>query len=284
MKLSRISILITAVFLCFSCSGNEKKEIKASEILKLLKKGEAVQIVDKIILDDLDFVSAKEPFLMSNNTLQTEITSNIFFSNCVFMGKVTTNGQKEKFGITSVFKNNVSFVGCDFRGEVNFENAVIFGSVNFSKSIFRKNTSFNGIAIWSKDSYFSEVKAEDDFSMIYSSVLGNLYFINARFDKNASFQEISVKGKLSFNNATFQQSAGLDLIEVYERAFFNYVTFEKEANFSNSKFFQTAEFVNAKFNAKGNFEKTFFLNTARFDGVDTEKDLILTETFFGNKK
>ncbi len=272
-----------SVFLCFSCVGAEKKEIKASEIIQLIKKGKHVQIVNKIILDDLDFTKESDPFILNANVLQVEIKSNIFFSNCIFMGKVTSNGKVDPLSVHTVFKNNLVFVECDFRGEVDFEGAIVYGMVNFSKSVFRDNANFNNLAVWSKDSYFSEVKAEKGFSMIYSSFYGNLYFLDAHFDGPASFQESSIKGKLSFNNNVFKERAGFDLMEICGGAFFNYATFEKNADFSFSRFLHTTEFVNTIFKEKGNFEKTFFLNTVRFVDVDTT-NLILTDTFFGNNK
>ncbi len=282
MKIYRLILLVASVVVCLSCVGAEKKEMKASEIIKLVKKGKPVQIVNKIILDDLDFTSGSEPFILNANMLQCEIRSNIFFDQCVFMGKVTSNGKLDKTPIQSCFKSNLVFMGCDFRGEVNFEGAIIFGMVNFGRSVFRENANFNNMAVWAKDSYFSEMKAEKDFSMIYASFAGNLFFLDAGFSGNTSLQETSVKGKLSFNNSVFKERAGFDLMEVCGGAFFNYTKFEKTTDFSWSRFLHTTEFVNASFGKQVNFEKTFFLNTVNFEGVDRTR-LILTDTFFGNK-
>ena len=59
----QLFLVFVAVFMCFSCVGAEKKEIKASEVIKLIRKGKPVQIVDKIILGDLDFTADSEPFI-----------------------------------------------------------------------------------------------------------------------------------------------------------------------------------------------------------------------------
>lgn len=283
MKKFNPILLLLSFFICFSCAGSEKKEMKASDIIGLIKKGKHIQIIDKIIMDDLNFTSQGDPFILNGNALQIEINSNIFFSNCVFMGRVSSNGKKESLPVKSIFKNNVTFSGCDFRGEVDFDGAIVFGMINFSKSIFRKYANFNNLTIGSKDCYFSEIKAEDNFSMVYALFSGNLYCIDAHFDKNVSFQETSVKGKLSFNNTVFKQNAGFDLMEVCGGAFFNYTVFEKNANFSFSRFLYTTEFINTSFKEKGNFEKAFFLNTVRFEGFNPDDNLILTNTFFGNK-
>ena len=280
--MTRSLLFILSAFFFLSCSAASNKEMKASEIVRLLQKGKDVQIVDRIIWDDLDFSASKNLKVFSLNQLQANVEGNVFFSNCVFMGKVTSNGKKEALSVCTRFKSNLIFHECDFRGEVDFSGANVFGMVNFSKSVFRENANFDQIAVWSKDSYFSEMKAEKDFSMIYAAIKGNLYFLNAGFDGGASFQEINVDGKLSFNNSVFKNSAGFDLMSVHGAAFFNYIVFEKGADFSFSRFLSVADFVNANFGEKGVFEKTFFLNTVRFKGVDVVNTLNLTDTYFGN--
>ena len=280
--MTRTFLFLASVFIFFSCSAASKKEMRASEIVRMLQKDKDVQIVDKIIWDDLDFSVSKKLKVFSFNQLQTDVEGNVFFSNCIFMGKVTSNGKKETLPVCTRFKSNLIFHECDFRGEVDFCGAKIDGMINFSKSVFRENACFDQIAVWSKDSYFSEMKAEKDFSMIYASVKGNLYFLNAEFDGGVSFQEINVDGKLSFNNSVFKKGAGFDLMSVNGAAFFNYTVFEKRADFSFSRFLSTTDFVNANFGGKGYFEKTFFLNTVSFRGVDVVNSLILTDAFFGN--
>ena len=279
MKIFKLMVIMLSVSACYSCAAADKKEMKASDIIKLIKTGKPVQLVDKIIIDDLDFSLSFEPFIMYSNTLQCEITSNIFFESCVFMGKVTSNGKLEQNPVKSCFKNNLVFTGCDFRGEVDFDGAVVFGMVNFDRSVFRENANFNNLAAWAKSCFFSEIKAEKRFSMIYASFLGNLNFFDAVFSGNVSFQETSVRGTLTFNNCAFEDRAGFDLMEICGNAFFNYAKFNKTANFSWSRFMNTANFVNTAFEEKANFEKTFFLNTVNFEGVDRTR-LILTDSFF----
>ena len=258
MRIFRLVTCIIFVFICLGCSGTEKKEMKASEIIKLMKKGKPIQIVNKFIIGDLDFTTTAKPFILNASMLQSEIHSNIFFEGCVFMGKVTSNGKHGKTPIQVCFRKNLAFVGCDFRGEVDFDGAVIFGAVNFGRSVFREKANFSNMAVWAKDSYFSEMKAEKVFLMIYASYAGNLYFPNTSFAGNASFQETSVKGKLVFNNSVFAERAGFDLMDVYGAAFFNYAEFEKTADFSQSCFMHTVDFVNASFGQPANFENATF--------------------------
>ncbi|GHV65756.1 hypothetical protein FACS1894199_07310 [Bacteroidia bacterium] len=246
-------------------SGVKATEMKASEILAVIKAGKPVQFIDKIILDDLDFTQSSEPYIMDTQTLQVEVPVNIFFNNCIFMGKVSSTGKQKSLSVIASFRRNLVFTGCDFRGEVDFSRTVVWGQVNFSQSNFREVATFNNICVWAKDSYFSEVKAEKDFSMIYASYAGNLYAISAQFSGVVSFQEMSVKGKLLFNHSVFSQRAGFDLMEIGGNVFFHRAKFGKVADFSFSRFLNNADFSSAEFAEKGNFEKTFFQNPAIFD-------------------
>jgi hypothetical protein len=274
----RIVLLLAVIFTFSECSASEKKEIKASSILEQIKKGNHIHFNDKIIVDDLNFSDSAEPFIFSTSALQTEIKSNIFFSNCIFLGKVTANEKKSNIPVRCKFNNNLIFFNFDFRDEVNFNGAIVFG-MNFSKSTFREKTDFNNIAVWAKDSYFQEINAEKEFTLINALIFGNLYFQNSVFKGKTSFQSASVKGTLMFNYCTFEENAGLDLMETGGDAFFNHVQFAKWTNFSWSRFMNTTNFANAIFENKATFEKTIFLNTVDFEGVD-KTHLIFTDAFF----
>ena len=267
------------VFTCFSCAGAEKKEMKVSEIIKLMKSGKPVQVIDKIIVGDLDFTAAGEPFIVNGHLLQCEIQSNIYFENCVFMGKVTSNGKRGENPVRGVFRNNLVLTGCDFRGEVDFEGAILFGMINFSRSTFRERANFNNITVWAKDNYFQETTAEKEFSMIYASIAGNLHMQSSEFGGNAAFQMMIVRGALMFNFCSFSGRVGLDRIEVGDNAFFNNAKFNSVANFANSRFMNRANFASVIFEDRANFERTFFLNAVNFDGVN-RNNLNLTNATF----
>jgi len=260
MKIYRLVACILFLATSCSCSGEEKKEVKASEIIRLDKKGKPVHIVDKIIIGEEDYTSGCKPYVLNANMLQCKIQSNIFFEQCIFTGKVTSNGKHGKTPVQGCFQGNLVFTGCDFREEADFSGAVVFGMVNFGRSVFRENVNFNHIAVWAKSSFFSEMNAEKDFSMVDASFAGSMSFFDAVFHGNASFQETSVKGKLLFSNSVFNERAGFDMMEVYGNAFFNYARFEKNADFSWSRFLGMVDFSNTSFEKQANFEKTSFLN------------------------
>lgn len=273
--MKRFIIFFVSLVLCLSCSATEKKEIKASSIIKLLKKEKHIHFHDKIIIDDLDFSQGAEPYIFSPNKLQSEIESNIFFSNCIFLGKVTSNGKRGDIMIKSCFRNNLIFIGCDFRGEVDFTEMIANGLVDFSKSVFRENAIFNGIAVWSKDSYFSEIKAEKRFMVIYSSFYGNLNAISCEFFDNVSFQQTYINGDIVFNNSSFHKKAGFDNLKIDGKSFFNYVVFEGFSIFMGTHFLNTVDFNKTQFNQTANFEKAYFLEKVNwYDNVSNDNIIL----------
>ena len=265
MNLSKLVALVLFLAVPFSCSAAEKKEMKASKIISLAKKGKPVHVVNKIIIGDLDFSQAGKPVVLNASVLQCNIESGIFFESCVFLGKVTSNGVHGKASVQTCFRSNIIFTGCDFRGEVDFSGAVVFGMVNFSRSVFREAANFNHIAVWAKHSFFSETNAEKGFTMVDASFAGNLTVFGSTFHQNASFQEMSTKGKLVFNNSVFKGRAGFDMMTVFGDTFFNYARFERIADFSSSRFIGMVDFVNANFDRPKNTENAFFMHSVKYE-------------------
>lgn len=259
MKL-RTFLLVSLGFLFSSCTqAQEKKEIHASDFLKDVKKGKAVSVANKIILDDVNFfVSEKNLQLAGSNRLENVVDGNIFFVNCIFMGNVSAVGEYKSVGVQTKFNNNLIFQNCDFRGDVVFDNAVVMGTADFQQAKFRKNASFNNMMIWAKDSYFSEIEAEGTVNFIYATFNGNLYMRDAVFQKPVSFQGVTVQGQFAASGMNCLQSAEFDMITVGQRAIFNYSTFAKQPTFIQARFHDDAEFVGDTLqNVNEVFENTY---------------------------
>ena len=109
-------------FLFTSCYGRtNKKEIRASEIIKLINKGESVQFYDRIILDDLNFSDVKDAHISSISSIQKPVRSNIVFVNCVFMGKVTATGSYQRMREVVLFERNVTFLAAILEGKLTLK-------------------------------------------------------------------------------------------------------------------------------------------------------------------
>ena len=263
----KIKGIILCLFLSFafiSCNGETKKELYASEILKLIHKGEPVAFYDRIIMDDLDFSEVKEAHLLSISYIQKPIRSNVFFINCVFMGKVLAAGTYQKMQKVVSFEKNVTFFNCDFRGEVNFENMIVRGELNVAQSTFRAQTSFNQITVLGEKNSFWEIVAESSFDMVHPHFHGDVNFMDAKFQKYASFQSMRVN-TLQFNNAQFMKEVDFSNTIVHGNTFFNYVKFEGNALFSYSKFFGDVDFLHNNYQNQCDFSNSFFYGQSRFN-------------------
>ena len=257
------------VFLCLcvlfsSCSHAEQKEIYAKDIIKQLAKGKNITITNKIIMDDLDFTAVDNPQPLNSTSIQDVVKGNVFFVNCVFMGKVTACDNTQKIPIYTKFNENLVFQQCDFRGECDFQMAVVMGASSFVQSKFRKKANFNNFVVLGKDTYFSEIEAEDSFSMNYASFGGNFFIMDGKFQKDLSLQNATINGKLLANGLLCSANAEFDMISVHGRAIFNYSQVEKQASFIQSRFFDDADFIGIKF-AEFTYENAYFYGLLRFD-------------------
>ena len=263
-KIKGIIFCLFFPFLLTSCQGATKKEIYASEILKLINKGEPIQFYDRIILDDLNFSEAKDAHILSIAYIQTPVRSNIFFINCVFMGKVSATEMYEKMQKVVSFEKNVTFFNCDFRGEVNLDNMIVRGELSVAKSTFRSPTSFNHIAVFGERNSFWEIVAESSFAMAHPHFHGDVNFMDAKFQKYTSFQGMKVNS-LQFNNTYFTKGVDFSNIIVYGNTFFNYAKFEENALFPYSKFFGDVDFLHNNYQNQSDFSKSFFYGQSRFN-------------------
>ncbi len=263
-KIRRFAICLFFSFLFISCSGATKKEIYASEILKLINKGESIQFYDKIILDDLDFSEAKDAHILSVSYIQKPVRSNIFFINCVFMGKVSATGLYQKMQKVVLFEKNVTFFSCDFRGDVNFDNMIVRGEFSVAKSVFRAPASFNQITVSGERNSFWEIEAEFSFDMVHAHFHGDVNFMDAKFRQYASFQAVTVN-TLQFNNAYFSKEVDFSNSIIHGNTFFNYTKFEGNALFSYSKFFGNVDFLYDTYQSRSDFSNSFFYGQVRFN-------------------
>ena len=278
-KIKAILFFLLFPFFLSSCQGATKKEIYASEILKLINKGEPVQFYDKIILDDLDFSEAKETSISSVSSVQKTVHSNILFVNCVFMGKIAASGLEKKMQKVVSFEKNVTFFKCDFRGEVNFESTLFNGNIDFSQSVFRNTTSFNEITAFGKKNLFTDIVSESSFNMINVLIHGNINFMNAKFQSNVSFQSMTVNA-LQFSNAVFDKKADFSNMVVHKNSFFNYVTCHENLFFPFSKFYGDADFLNSSFEHEADFSGSFYYGKTRFNNSVFKGDAVFLNSVF----
>ncbi|GBU24928.1 hypothetical protein R83H12_01564 [Fibrobacteria bacterium R8-3-H12] len=213
-----------------SCFG-ENTVVKASDIIKKLEKGEPVEIRDAVVEGVLDFSSIGKPYPVNTAMAEARVKANIFCLRCVFKEKVVA----QKNNAYTRFDGNVIFLESEFQKDVDFSNAVIHGTVNFSRSVFREDAVFNQLTVWARDSYFAEIKANKKLSFDAANFHGNLSFFNSKFIGSFSLQEVFVLGILQSSNTDFSGKTDFAMLRIVGRAIFHYAKFKYEPDFTDSK-------------------------------------------------
>jgi len=221
--------LLAILLALTSCFGGTS--IKAEDIIKKLEKGESVEMKDAIVEGVLDFSNIGKPSPVGAAMLEARVKANFFCLRCLFKEKVVA----QKNNVRTRFDGNVVFLESEFQKDVDFTNAIIYGTVNFTKSVFKENAIFYQLAVWSKDSYFSDITANKKISFDASSFQGNLSFLNSKFLDSFSLQEVFVLGILQSSNADFGGKTDFTMLKTVNRAIFNYAKFKYEPNFSDIK-------------------------------------------------
>ena len=261
-------VSLTLIFLLTACgqaqSGVSKKEMKASEIIKLINKGKDVHLNDRIIVDDLDFSSVKDLSVASVGKMESHVGVNLFFSNCVFLGNVTAIGEYRKLLVYTSFSKNVTFFDCDFRGNLTMDYADVYGTVEFSRSAFRGETSFNNIYVRGNRLGFLEVEAERNFSMVDADIRGNANFMNAKFDSTANFLGMRVN-KLQCSNVVFSGNVDFSNSFFNGDVLFNYVEYGANAQFSFSKYYGNTDFMHSVYTGSVSYERSSFYGGVRWN-------------------
>ncbi|MEE0997581.1 MAG: pentapeptide repeat-containing protein [Paludibacteraceae bacterium] len=280
--MNRIYILITVCLLFLSCGSaqsDNQKEIKASDIIKLLGKGKDIQLHEMIVVGDLDFTTVHDGFMSSLTTIQTPVTQNIFFIDCVFMGNVTTCGSYLKLSKNVWFEKNVSFVSCDFRKDLNFSNSTIMGQVSFAKSIFRGNAKLENMTVHGKANSFCEIEAEKDFSMAQSDFRGDVNFMDAKFGGSVLFQYF--RGfSFQFNNVSCADRLDLSNMTISENAYLNYLKCTKDATLSFTKIYGNADFLQGNYRGVADYTGLSVLGKARFNDSQYRDSVAFVDTMF----
>lgn len=278
------SLLIMLLSCSISCSGKKSKDMKASDIINLIKKGKDVLVYDKVISGDLDFTEMEKYYVFAFPNMETHIPVNVSFSNCVFMGKVVgssnrvVDGSKKKVNVFSVFEKNLTFFDCDFRGEVAMDEMVVNGKLECSKSIFRENTSFNSLYVRGTHVGFVDMESEKNFSMCYAHFMCDANFMDAKFKGRANFLGMNVD-KVMFSNAEFGEEVDFSNSNFKGDALFNYVKYTSGAQFSFSKYYGDLDFMSSSCAGDVSFERSFFYGRIRliktqFDAKVELKDAV----------
>jgi uncharacterized protein YjbI with pentapeptide repeats len=207
------------------------REIKASAIIAQLNAGKHIYLTHCIVWGDLDFTTLRNRNRISNNLTQVFVDQSITFDDCIFINQV--KAYDATAGVCVEFAHNLSFIGCDFRGEVDFTESIVGGHLFFTGSVFRGIAHFQGAHFRHKKTYFNETQFEDEALFQNAVFAGDASFMHAVFDSSALFQKVVAGGLMFFGNVRFNGYADFTYARAAE-SIFRYAQFNGRSDFSDS--------------------------------------------------
>ncbi len=299
-----ISIILFALFQIVACSNIQSKDngggesvkistigstkttslksMKASDILKRLRKGENIQVFNAMIEGDLDFTEASSPALTSQNQFTSDIAQHISFFNCVFSGKVIAYKKvidKNAFFYRTRFGGNLCFFGCDFHNIVNFRNATVYGDVYFPNCQFFNDASFDWMLINGTQVNFVSATASKKFDFSNTVVRGNISFMDAKFAEDASFPGLKAED-LNFNNISVGGQFRLSESKISGIIMFNYAMVEGETLLSYSKFDDKVNIIQSTFEGDFSIQESVFFGKTKMNRSIFKKNIITENAIF----
>jgi uncharacterized protein YjbI with pentapeptide repeats len=180
---------------------------------------------------DLDFTTLRNRNRIASNLTQVFVNPSITFNGCVFVDRVKAFDAAT--GVCVEFAHNLSFTGCDFRGEVDFTECIVGGHAFFTGSTFRSTAHLQGSHFRHKKTYFNETRFEDEALFQNVVFAGDANFMHTIFENSAMFQKTVAGGLMFFGNARFNGYADFTYTRAAE-SIFKYAQFNERYDFSDS--------------------------------------------------
>lgn len=268
-----------------SKDDNSTKELYASDIIKMIKKGKPVQVANAIIFDDLDFSKVGDMYITSGTSAAVDVDVPLYFFNCTFIGKVNAKSKiKSNVVCVTNFRRPVTFTACDFRSDIDFTRSLFVDNVDFTKSIFRGDTRFDMITMRGEHNRFYEIVCESSFSMAAARASGTVSLLDGKFYNGLRLQSLTA-GNLNLNNIVVTGETQISDMTLRGAFMANYADLGVEINMSYSKFLATASVCHSKVMNVADLSNCIFIagakfNDCSFNTVDLTNSVFLTSPEF----
>jgi hypothetical protein len=183
---------LLTIFLCLiAAAASVAQTIKASDIIKQINEGRAVEYSNVEIEGDLDLTDLETRRLERSSTTrfgddhaayQSTVEVSLKFTSCTFLGNVLAYYHIEH--------KNETYVA-------HFEKDAVFKNCIFKKASEFKYSEFNGVAAFAGSTFNNEANFK------YSEFSSGPLFDNAKFESGADFKYTEFPRETSFENATF---------------------------------------------------------------------------------
>ncbi len=226
---------IITIFLCLVAIFNvavAQTKIKASDIIKQIDAGKAVEYNNVEIEGDLDLTDLENRrpehsstgWFNHDNDFESSVEVPLKFTNCTFSGNVLAYYNIERSNETFIahFEKDVTFTNCVFRNDSEFKYSEFHGTANFSGSTFNEEANFK-YAEFSNGPLFSNAKFESGADFKYTEFPRETSFEKATFHGLANFKYTKFRSPLNMNNVAFRGSEDFKYTEIDGRDFTSYL-------------------------------------------------------------
>jgi hypothetical protein len=221
--------ILAIFFLCLiAAASTVAQTIKASDIIKQINEGRAVEYSNVEIEGDLDLTD------LENRRLERSSTSR--------------------------FNDDFATYESTVEVSLNFVNCTFLGNVLAYYHLDRKNETY--IAHFEKDAVFRNCIFKNDSEFKYSEFNGVATFTGCTFNDVANFKYAEFSSGPLFGNVKFESGADFKYTEFARETSFEKATFHGLANFKYSKFRSPLNMDGVAFNGSEDFKYT------QIDGSD----------------
>jgi uncharacterized protein YjbI with pentapeptide repeats len=225
----------TLLFFCLiaaTVTSIAQTKIKASDIIKQINAGQAVNYNNVEIEGDLDLTDletretkhSSSGWFDTDNEYQSTVEVPLKFINCTFSGKVLAYYHMERSNETYVahFEKDVVFSNCVFRNASEFKYSEFHGTANFAGSTFNEPANFK-YAEFSSGPQFASVKFDSGADFKYTEFPRETSFEKASFHGLANFKYTKFRSPVNLQGIAFKGGEDFKYTEIDGRDFTSYL-------------------------------------------------------------
>lgn len=216
---------LVTIFLCLAAgfASGQAKVIKASDIIKQINEGKAVEYTNVEIDGHLDLTDLENRRIKhsssffefgGNDQYESNVEVSLKFTNCTFLGDV--------LAYYNLNRPNETYIA-------HFEKDVIFTNCNFKRASEFKYSEFNGAAV------FTGCTFNEEANFKYAEFSTGPSFNQARFDHGVCFKYTEFPRETSFEKATFYGTADFKYSRFRSPLNMNGVAFKGNEDFKYTK-------------------------------------------------
>jgi hypothetical protein len=213
-------------------TSTAQTKIRASEIIKQINEGRAVDYSNVEIEGDLDLtdlenrqeLSSTRWFGFNDGMYESTVTVPVKFTDCTFLGDVIAYYHIERRDETYIahFERGAAFKNCIFKRASEFKYSEFNGTTTFAGCTFNEVANFK-YAKFSSGPAFNNSKFESDADFKYAKFPRETSFEKATFQGLANFKYSKFTTPLNMDKVAFEGSEDFKYTKIDGRSFTSYL-------------------------------------------------------------